>query len=425
KQASQSASKLTPPPRTKPSDTGGSTAVTLVAATAPEDTTPESVWADITDRMEPAPARPATPPPLPAVARRRPRWPFAVGGVAAVALLTAGAVALWPRTVATTDPAAGRDPNLSLTAATPHTPVKPPDLPDEVRQFVGHQGPIEAVAFTPDGKRLVTVGQDKTGRVWEVATGKELKRLEGHNSSVRCVAVLPDGRRAVTASADKTIRLWDLDTGKELKKFAGHTAGLWAVACDRDGRRLLTAGMDHVIRLWDVDGARTESKKLEGHTDRVYSVAFLPDGRRAVSAGGDKTMRLWDLDTCKELRKLDLPEKDRVGRLSLSADGKWVLLGCGKTLRRWDPDGPMRTTYLVTSGHVERAAALPDGRVLVSVSDGTVRLWDVDRDRELHSFPGHGQEAAAVAAAPDGRHFATGGKDGTARLWRIGDAKAP
>ncbi len=436
KQPGQSASRLTPPPRSGRPSGGGSTAVPAAGGpragtpSVTTETAPEAVWADIT---KPIPARPAEPPPLPAGPRGRRRWPAVAGAVVgAVAVLAAAAVALRPRSAPPADSATAHvqppasTPTPASAPGTTHTslkPAEPAESADEVRRFVGHQGPVEAVAFTPDGRRLVTVGQDHTGRVWDVATGTELKRLEGHNSGVRGVAVLPDGRRAATAGVDKTLRLWDLDTGAELKKLSGHTAGLSAVAADRDGRRLLTAGMDHSVRLWDVDG-RQELKKLDGHTDRVSGVAFLPDGRRAVSAGWDKTLRLWDLDTGKELRKVPLPEKDRVGRLSLSADGKWVLLGCGKTLRRWDPDGGvMRVTYVFGTGSVEAGVPLPDGRVLIAFSDGTVRLWDLDHDTELHTFPGHGPGAVAVAASPDGRHFATGGKDGSVRLWRVPEKK--
>jgi WD40 repeat protein len=285
----------------------------------------------------------------------------------------------------------------------------------EFRPFVGHRGLVENVAFTTDGQRLITTG-DKMVRIWDVVTGQELQRLEGHAGSVFGLAVLPDGHRIVTTSTDHTVRLWDLNAGIELKRYVGHTLAIWAASCDDRGSRFLTAESDKTIRLWNTNTAK-EIKRLHGHEGRVTGVVFLPGGHRAVSASQDKTIRLWDVDAAKELRKVVLPNK--IGRLTLSADGRRVLFGCGRTLHRWDPNEAMYETHVVTKGTVEGGASLPDGRVLIAVSDGTVRLWDVERDRELHTFDADGKGVVAIAVAPDGQHFAAVGKEGLARLWRL------
>jgi serine/threonine protein kinase len=334
--------------------------------------------------------------PLTKSARRFRRGPIVAATIAAGALIATGAAVLWPKTPA-------------------------PEPVGEVRGFVGHTAAIEKVAFTPDGKRLITASQDKTARVWDVATGAELKKLEGHTAAVRGLDVLPDGRRAVTAGWDGTVRLWDLDTGRELRQYVGHTDDVWWVTCDADGKRLLTASKDRTLRLWDVETG-AELKRMGGplgHTSIVTAAAFLPDGRRAVSASRDCSLRLWDLESGQVKARKNVSKM--VYRISLCPIGRWVFFGCDKDLCRWDPDGSHHATTISSSEPVEMAVCLPDGRVALAVLDGTIRIWELSPDREVYKFNGNGHALLSLAVAPDGQHIVSGGRDKIARLWRLPD----
>jgi hypothetical protein len=333
----------------------------------------------------------------------RRRWPIIAGGVAMVALAAVGALAFWPK------------PPLAVVPADNKAPT-PAELAGEVRQFIGHTDSIENVAFTPDGKRLVTVSQDATARVWDVATGRETAKFTGHTEPVRGLALLPDNRRAVTAGWGGAVRLWDLDTGKELQRFVGHVGDVWSVACDAAGKLLITAGKDRTIRVWDVETG-TQQKLLSGHASLVTAALFLRDGRRAVSAGDDGTLRLWDLRTGVVVKGIRVPKM--VYRLSLCQNGRRVLFGCDKELFRWDPDATILRTPIPTEEPVEGGVAVPDGRVVLAMLDGTIRVWDVNPALERHVYPGTGHAVLSVAVAPDGRHVASGGRDKIARLWRL------
>src|SRR5260221_9722502 len=125
--------------------------------------------------------------------------------------------------------------------------------------------------------------------------------LTGHKGGVWSVSVSADGKRLLTCSPDeKTLRLWDADTGKQLRIFEGHTDGVIGAALSPDGTRVLSGGADKTVRLWDADTGK-ELRKMTGHPEAVYSVAFGPEGK-AISGGGPKdgTMRLWDLNTGKQ-----------------------------------------------------------------------------------------------------------------------------
>ena len=141
---------------------------------------------------------------------------------------------------------------------------------------------VEALAYTPDGRRLVSGSQTGEARLWDAETGALLKTFAGHTGGVRRVALLPDGRRFLTASPDKTVKLWDPAAEPPLvRTFDGHPQGVTALAVLPDGGRFLAAMSDGNIWLWGLDAAQPLSK-LPKQAAAVQALAVTPDGRRAV-----------------------------------------------------------------------------------------------------------------------------------------------
>ncbi|MBC7289602.1 MAG: WD40 repeat domain-containing protein [Armatimonadetes bacterium] len=167
----------------------------------------------------------------------------------------------------------------------------------------GDQGPVYAVAFTPDGRRAVSGSLDMTLRIWDLETGERTEVLEGHLRGVEAVALTPDGRRAVSRSAvlgwelaRGTFHLWDLETGDCTAVLEGHEAWVNASAITPDGRRAVSGSEDSTLRIWDLEKGECTAV-LEGHEDAVRAVAITRDGRRAASGSSDGTLRIWDLET--------------------------------------------------------------------------------------------------------------------------------
>ena len=164
---------------------------------------------------------------------------------------------------------------------------------------------VISAAFSPDGSRIVTASWDTTARIWDAASAKEIAVLRSHDA-VRSAAFSPDGSRIVTAtgglpfasSGDKTARIWDAASAKEIAVLRGHDAFVQSAAFSPDGSRIVTASGDTTARIWDAASAK-EIAVVRGHDDLVTSAAFSPDGSRIVTASYDKTARIWDAATAK------------------------------------------------------------------------------------------------------------------------------
>ncbi|MBA4192249.1 MAG: hypothetical protein C0467_30130 [Planctomycetaceae bacterium] len=302
-----------------------------------------------------------------------------------------------------------------------------------------------AVAFSSDGKLVLTGGEDGTAALWDLARGARVLVLRGHTARITAVAISPDRERLLTGSFDDTCRVWDTATGKELTRFKGGGI-IFSVAFSPDGKSVLSGGFD-MARVWDaatgkeIHAYSTLGKNDFSRQDLVKSAAFSPDGKLIARGGSTSGLTVWDTATKSKLAPYDrkfIPGAGipNVGCVAFSADGKNLATIDGSKIEVRDPmtgriTGGFNRVYRparpgVMGGEFNPdqtncLAFSPDGKsLLLGCQSGGVELWtqpfQASRPRQ---FGAHAAAVTSVAFSPDGKFAATAGADTAARIWDV------
>jgi WD40 repeat protein/serine/threonine protein kinase/tetratricopeptide (TPR) repeat protein len=275
------------------------------------------------------------------------------------------------------------------------------------------------IALDRDGTRLAAITSQDTFQVLEVASGKSPGSLR--HPTIAFLAFSPDGRFLLTASKDGSARLWETDTGREVCPPMAHGGEVWHASFSPDGRRVVTASKDRQACVWD---ARTgERRMVLDHPDSVNHASFTPDGRNVVTITLRAEARVWDAATGKPVTS-PLPGRDQLTPGGLSPEGsrpRAVTIGRDSVPVVWDlATGKPVAPPSAFRGGVTRVSFSPDGRWVVTAGlDGTARVMDAATGRPAAPPLPHGEAVNHAVFAPDGRRVLTVSLDGVVRVWDL------
>jgi WD40 repeat protein len=342
--------------------------------------------------------------------------------------------------------------------------------------LMGHKQGITNLAFSPDGQKLASASADRTIKIWDPLAGRDVLTLRGHTNAVGRVAFSSDGGKLASASRDNTVRLWTLGRIKESLFFELHGSAIASLAFSPDNQRLATAswiftegrGQEMTVWIWNMLKQQPVLRS-EGHKGDIVSIAFAPDGRCLAIEQYKGELRVWDAITGKD--EFSLPGYEYVRSVAFGPNSRRIAVGAD-VIKIWDtanqkelvtfkgleglattlafsPDGRhlgasdfvlgARLWDLTTAReagplshrtrHTGCIAISPNGRWLASGSGsrgsgemadepGIVQMWDLStRDLIFQKLEGHPAPVTSVAFSPDNKRLASGGRDGTIRLW--------
>jgi WD40 repeat protein len=338
-----------------------------------------------------------------------------------------------------------------------------------------HGSGVSYLAFTPDGKAVLTASQDGIVRLWERDTGKELRRFQGPpqrlppilpqpvngvfmpgGGTVSGVAMSQDGKLLATVEAINSIQLWDVDSGKEIRRLKGPANGIATIRFAPDGKSLAARGFDRTTTIFDTQTgkqiAQIIAKQPKGPVRIAVGgrgigsegLAFSHDGKTIASAeiefGMQKTtisLKLSDTQTGKEIRRIDV-SKGGVASAAFSANGKFLAYASGNAIHLCEADSGKEIHTIENKFPIAGLSFASDSKTLAAKGrDQVIRLYGTDTGKGFQefgqaSFPagnqgfvffGFGQpEIRDFAFSPDGKILATGSGQ-TVRFWNVATGK--
>jgi WD40 repeat protein/serine/threonine protein kinase len=310
------------------------------------------------------------------------------------------------------------------------------DIDQSVMTLEGHSSAITSLAFSPDGKRIVSSAEGKVEgeeiiKIWNVSTGQETLSFLNDNlksTDIRSIAFSPDGTRLVMGGYDKQVRVADATTGESIFKTAGHSIGIHTVAYSPNGNLFASGSADKSIKLWDASNGDL-IRSLIGHESVIRSIDFSPNGNLIASGSADKSIKIWDVETGQLTKTIEAAGyKKIVMSVAFSPDGKKIASASDDgMIKIWSAESGKEIKTL--KGHTDVTYCVkfdPTGTRLVSASgDKTIKIWDVETGSVIYTLLGHTDRVTSVAFHPDGKKIASGSMDQTVKIWDIIQADVP
>ncbi len=297
------------------------------------------------------------------------------------------------------------------------------------RMDVKGRGEVRSVSWNADSTQLISAHNDRTIRIWDANSGQLLQVLPGHVAQIARAEFSPDGKQIVSGGHDFSVRLWEVTPPDQTRIINSQAVITSCIDWNSDGTRLASSGNDRMVRIWDPASGRLiqsldARSDLEGNRGDIVSIQFSPNDTQLATAGQDQTVRVFDVTTGQLLRKLRGNQR-RALSVSWHPGGlKLASGGFDGVVRIWDVASQNLIKQFSAQDSVHGLAWSPDGtRLAFSSSIGGKPAVTVRSGTDLGqvtTFIGHGSRVETICWSSDGKHLATGSRDGTLKLWDAG-----
>jgi WD40 repeat protein len=287
-------------------------------------------------------------------------------------------------------------------------------------------GRFDKMHFSPDSKRVLSIGGDSVARLWDASTAKKIAELRTERHTVAEASFDPSGKAVFTINDESTVQRWDATNGKLLGDLIQNQGKLTGLAFSPDGKLIVTGGEN--ARLWDATTGKSLGRTLQHPGGVGQCLVFSPDSKMVLTSGRDKSVHLWDAATGEPVSE-PLPHQREVTTASFSPDGTRFLTGTyaapfSGDAFLWDARARTRLANLkknALDAGVAAAAFNPDNKTILTInSANTAQLWDAKTGTFISNLFQHPDSVEgpvrSLAISSDGKVILTGAGD-SARLW--------
>ncbi|MCI0640909.1 MAG: WD40 repeat domain-containing protein [Gemmataceae bacterium] len=296
--------------------------------------------------------------------------------------------------------------------------------PEILTILKGHSELVYNLAFSSDGKHLATASFDNTVKLWEAATGKEIKTFggpQGHQKMVLSVALSNDGSMIASGSVDNTLKIWDVPLGSPLRNLAAQEAVI-AVTLSADSAKLAVGTKDGLVKVFTTAEFK-ELFKCEKHDSAVTSLAFSANGQVLASSGADKTLRFWNAAN-GQLMAIVGAHTAAANAVAIHPNNNAAYsVGDDGLLKTWNVPPPASKPMPAHAANIHALVLSADGnQVWTGGADKIVRQ-SLTQGKEVRVFSGVNGEIKSLAVHPQGNLLAAGATDNRLHLWNVADGK--
>ncbi|MEL4897735.1 WD40 repeat domain-containing protein [Crocosphaera sp. Alani8] len=287
-------------------------------------------------------------------------------------------------------------------------------------RLTGHTTPIRSLAFSPDGKTVISGGgtNEPFLKFWSIHSGHETDTLRTQSSAILTLAISPNGRTLISSGEDADIHFRAWPQRKNKVTFFDHYSHVLDLVVTPDSQLVVTGALDG-IRVWTLEPPRL-LYQLEDFGTPAYALAMHPNGFLVASGDNQGIVRFWNLRDRTTVSEFSA-HSEPISGLVITLDQKRLITAShDSTIKVWDlATGDLLDTWTGNRGRITSIALSPNGKVLASASNDGVRLWNTETGRLLRHFTNHTDRVTVVAFSPDGKYLASGGFDRAVNLWEI------
>lgn len=293
--------------------------------------------------------------------------------------------------------------------------------------------PINTVCVSPDGKQILSSGDDGTIRIWDIGTRKEVNNFPAEKVSsgvvypVTGVAYSPDGKTFISGQKTSLPKLWDTSLGRVMKRVSQKTAGIYSLAFSPNGN-LIALGTYGSISICDANSSKEISIPIS-RTSPIISVEFSPDNQSLIAVADNQEISLWDTNSGNKIRNFDIhnyqKDVEYATDASFTPDGKTLITGGFNKepyqgiIKMWNANDGTLLRTIVDGQSIDCLAISHDGQKLATGNfDHTVKIWEIATGKLLRILVGHKNYVKSVAFSPDGQTIVASSTNGAINLWK-------